>query len=269
MANTVCKNLLVVPISFTLFFAPSALNCQAPARTNTARPPLEPYTAEFKITFVRTLPNGTVIQRESKEIEARDSNSRTFRQTVNAAMGANQATNTISFVNDPTDGTNMNWQSRTHEVVVRKLPPQDQRQGCWRNDAGTFSANFGPHPTSPAPVAAAASQRPTVPQQQIEDLGTTVIEGIEAHGHRITRTVPAGSIGNDQPLVTTIESWSAPSLMGLTLRSVTDDPRNGKTTREVVRLDLGEPEQTIFQPPSDYKVQTMEMHQVPCEQLPH
>jgi len=171
----------------------------------------------------------------------------------------------MTFVHDPVDDTNTNWQSRTHEAVVQKLPPQDQRHGCWRNDAGTFSANFDPHPSPQMPVATTAPQQ----QPQMEDLGTTTIEGIEVHGRRITRTIPAGKIGNDQPLVTTNEIWNAPSLMGLTLKSISDDPRNGKVTREVVHLDLGEPDQAIFQPPSDYKVQVQEMHQVPCEQLPH
>ena len=266
MTNTLCKRLLVIPFSFAFLMSPPTLNCQAPG-TNNVRPALESYTAEFKITFVRTLPNGTTIKRESKEIEARDSSSRTFRQTVNTATGPNQSDNTMTFVHDPVDDTNTNWQSRTHEAVVQKLPPQDQRHGCWRNDAGTFSANFGLHPSPQMPVATTVPQPPLQPLS--EDLGTTTIEGIEVHGRRITRTIPAGKIGNDQPLVTTNEIWSAPSLMGLTLRSISDDPRNGKVTREVVHLDLGEPDQAIFQPPSDYKVQVQEMHQVPCEQLPH
>ena len=266
MTNTLCKCLLVVPFSIAFLIIPPTLKCQTPGANN-VRPAPVPYTAEFKITFVRTLPNGTTIKRESKEIEARDSNFRTFRQTVNATMGPNQSENTMTSVHDPVDDTNSNWQSRTHEAVVQKLPPQDQRQGCWRNDAGTFSANFGPHPSPQMPVATTVQQQQ--PKPQTEDLGVTTIEGIEVHGRRITRTIPAGQIGNDQPLVTTNEMWSAPSLMGLTLKSISDDPRNGKVTREVVHLDLGEPDQAIFQPPSDYKIQVQEMHQVPCEQLPH
>jgi hypothetical protein len=56
----------------------------------------------------------------------------------------------------------------------------------------------------------------------------------------------------------------APSL-GLVLRSITDDPRMGKTDREAVRVDLSDPDPSIFQPPADYRVETEELQPVPCQ----
>lgn len=99
-----------------------------------------------------------------------------------------------------------------------------------------------------------------------EDLGTSIIEGVEVHGSRSTHTIPTGQIGNDQPLTSITESWIAPSLGGLALRTVQDDPQSGKSTTEVVRLDLSEPPLSTFQPPEGYKVIVEEMHQVPCQQ---
>jgi hypothetical protein len=65
--------------------------------------------------------------------------------------------------------------------------------------------------------------------------------------------------------VHTLELWTAPSLGGLVLREVTDDPQIGKSTREVVSLDLNEPDPGLFVPPADYEMVDENMHQVPCQ----
>jgi hypothetical protein len=98
-----------------------------------------------------------------------------------------------------------------------------------------------------------------------QDLGADTIMGIEVRGSRTTVTTPAGAAGNDQPLVHIDEVWMAPSL-GLDLRSVTDDPRMGKTVRETVSLDLNNPDPALFQPPAGYQVETEEMQPVACPQ---
>jgi hypothetical protein len=98
-----------------------------------------------------------------------------------------------------------------------------------------------------------------------EDLGADTIMGVEVRGSRTTVTTPAGAMGNDQPLVRTDEIWMAPSL-GMVLRSVSDDPRMGKTNREVVSLDLNNPDPALFQPPAGYEVDTEVMQPVACAQ---
>jgi hypothetical protein len=110
---------------------------------------------------------------------------------------------------------------------------------------------------------AAGSPRLAHNPPQAEDLGTAIIEGVEVRGRRFTQTIPAGQIGNDQPLVSTTESWTAPNL-GIALRSVRDDPQSGKSTTEVVRVDLSDPPLSTFQPPEGYRVIVQELHQVAC-----
>jgi hypothetical protein len=91
--------------------------------------------------------------------------------------------------------------------------------------------------------------------------------GVEVRGTRTIWTTPEGQVGNDRPLVVYNETWIAPSL-GIALRQVSDDPRTGKTTREVVNLELGEPDMANFQPRGGYTVVTEVLHQVACQQLP-
>jgi hypothetical protein len=98
-----------------------------------------------------------------------------------------------------------------------------------------------------------------------EDLGADNILGVQVRGSRTTTTTPAGAQGNDQPLVRTDEYWMAPSL-GMMLRSITEDPRMGKMTREAVSVDLTNPEPALFQPPADYKLETEVMQPVACRQ---
>ncbi len=71
------------------------------------------------------------------------------------------------------------------------------------------------------------------------------------------------TVGNDAPLVRTIETWHAKSLP-LVVRSVTDDPRTGKRTQELVELNQSEPDPGLFELPEGYRVVTSEPHEVAC-----
>jgi hypothetical protein len=90
------------------------------------------------------------------------------------------------------------------------------------------------------------------------------IQGLEAKGTRVTSVIPAGQMGNDNPITTTQELWRAPGFR-FPLREIYDDPRTGKRTREVVSLTIGEPDLSLFQPPEGYEVVNEEMHEVPCQ----
>jgi hypothetical protein len=98
----------------------------------------------------------------------------------------------------------------------------------------------------------------------MEDLGTATIQGVEARGQRWTTITPVGQIGNDRELVSTNEVWAAVNL-GIPMREVNDSPQGGKTTTEVVRLDLSEPPLSTFQPPEGYEVVIEELHKVTCQ----
>jgi hypothetical protein len=85
------------------------------------------------------------------------------------------------------------------------------------------------------------------------DLGTQTIEGVPAQGTRITRTIPAGQIGNVQPIVITTENWYSPGLKVLVM-SKSNDPRMGETSYKLTNIQRSEPAPSLFQPPDDYTV---------------
>lgn len=253
-----------------------------PVNQNAAQHRWQPYLATFKVTSQQALADGTIITRESTETEAQDSQGRHMHSQTEITPQMGRAPGTMGNANDPVEGTQSSWDSRTKKARVVKLPPADQRAGCWANDAGTFRMSWnhggggftggssasvsGPSGTTvatggvqlPATMPAIARPKPT-----IEDLGSQSIDGVEAHGHRFTTTIPAGEIGNDEPLVTTHEDWISTEF-GIVVRNLSDDPRSGKRTRELVDFAPGDPDPTTFQPPEGYQIIVEELHQVAC-----
>jgi hypothetical protein len=77
--------------------------------------------------------------------------------------------------------------------------------------------------------------------------------GLDVEGTRSTITIPQGAEGNDRPLTIVSEEWRSP-VLGFDLLSISDDPRFGRSTREVKEVNQGEPDATLFQPPKWYTV---------------
>jgi hypothetical protein len=109
-----------------------------------------------------------------------------------------------------------------------------------------------PAPSVRASVPLAAVRHgvddPTHPQIITEDLGTQIIEGVQAEGKKHTTTWPVGTMGNDRPIVSTFETWTSPELKEIILRK-SDDPRSGKQTYKLVDINRGEPDPSLFEPP--------------------
>jgi hypothetical protein len=86
-----------------------------------------------------------------------------------------------------------------------------------------------------------------------ESLGTQNIEGVSAEGTRTTITIPAGEIGNEQPINIVIESWFSPELKVQVLRKH-NDPRNGEMIYRLTNINRTEPDHSLFEVPADYTV---------------
>jgi hypothetical protein len=90
-------------------------------------------------------------------------------------------------------------------------------------------------------------------EQTVEKLPARQIEGVMAQGTRTTRTIPAGAIGNEQPIAIVTEQWRSPELNILVLTR-TSDPRAGETTYRLAGITRGEPDASWFAVPADYTV---------------
>src|SRR5690242_15696083 len=124
------------------------------------------------------------------------------------------------------------------------------------------SKNLAVAPVSPpraAPVQASsggpppggdARQRRTISQDSV---GTQLINGVQAEGHRTIETIPAGAEGNDRPITIVSETWFSPELK-LTVLNKRSDPRSGDTTIQMLNLSRAEPDPSLFIVPPDYSM---------------
>lgn len=90
-------------------------------------------------------------------------------------------------------------------------------------------------------------------ETRTEDLGVQSIEGVEATGTRTITTIPAGDIGNERPIEIVYEKWYSNELQ-LVVMSKHSDPRFGEQTYRLTNIVRSEPDASLFELPSGYKV---------------
>lgn len=102
-------------------------------------------------------------------------------------------------------------------------------------------------------MALPPQQQPKLPGVTESDLGTQMLSGLELHGIRKQRTIPADSSGTGKLVVITDDYWYSPDLaIYMTIRH--DDPRTGEQLVAVTNVDRHEPSAETFLVPADYKV---------------
>ena len=90
-------------------------------------------------------------------------------------------------------------------------------------------------------------------QLKKESLGTQQIEGVNAEGTRFTRTIPAGTIGNEKAIDIVNEIWTSPDLHTVVLKK-TSDPRFGETVFRLTNIKRGEPDPSLFTVPAGFTI---------------
>src|SRR5215831_8789828 len=183
-----------------------------------------PYAADLVTESAQTLPDGNHIRQSSSVKVYRDSEGRTRReQTVNLnGLGSNSNMPQLVFINDPVAGMNY------------ALNPKDRTatRSTW-----TRGGRMGKNPPPPG-----ADLRPrrseTGANIRSEDLGRQTMEGVAVEGRRVTTTIPAGQVGNDQPIVLVNETWFSPELQMVVL-SKRSDPRSGETVTRMMNISRG------------------------------
>jgi len=86
-----------------------------------------------------------------------------------------------------------------------------------------------------------------------EDFGTQIINGVFAQGVRYTRTIPAGRIGNANPIKIVTERWYSPDLQ-VVVKTMHSDPMSGRVTYTLNNIQRTEPAASLFTVPPGYTV---------------
>lgn len=95
--------------------------------------------------------------------------------------------------------------------------------------------------------------RPVRPGAKVEDLGITTLAGVETSGLRYTFLVPAQSSGTGNAVEVTDEYWYSQEL-GINILVTHHDPRTGLQTVAITSLSREEPQASLFEIPSGFKV---------------
>lgn len=122
------------------------------------------------------------------------------------------------------------------EIVVKRAPP---------------NANINPNMVPL--IAGALGDAKWAARATTKDLGVKEIEGVKAEGKLRSYEIPAGEVGNRNPIVVTNENWYSPELQ-VTLYSKHSDARSGDVVYRLANLKRGEPAAALFSVPSDYTV---------------
>jgi hypothetical protein len=195
-----------------------------------------PYSAQAVTEHIQTLPDGNRIHTTTTANVYRDSQGRTRREQEIGAIGPWAAQGTprkVISISDPVSGISHVLNPDTQ--VARQMPFR-ARAGAWRG-------------------AETTRQKPENPNIKTESLGTQVIGGVTAQGTRITRTIPAGQVGNQAPLVITIERWYSPELQTDVMRKEVN-PQFGETTFQLTNIVRAEPDASLFQVPPSYAIKS-------------
>jgi hypothetical protein len=243
------------------------------------------YSAEAVTDVVQNLADGNRIVRQNKAQVARDGQGRTRREQGFAMFGplvngpgAGDEPRHVQ-ISDPTTGTMVMLDLQNKIAHKMPAPFLMLRNKLANAGAGAIGWTSGVKvdienaeravspPPAPAPppgsggigfygtsvMATRAHVGQPLADPIVEQLGTTFIEGVPVEGVRTTMVIPAGQIGNEQPINIVSERWTSPDLKVLVM-SKQSDPRFGETTYRLTNLTRGEPSPQLFEIPPDFKV---------------
>jgi hypothetical protein len=187
----------------------------------------QPYSAQVTFKHTQTLPDGNLIERTNTAMVYRDGQGRTRVEETRPTKSGNpdqivritDPVARVSYVLDPVKKT-------AHRFT---LPP-------------AHPANF-PRPPSPGPNANATTQ----------SLGSQTMGGLLVQGTQVTRTIPAGQMGNSAPIQIVTTRWYSSDL-SIDLSTSTTDPLHGNSSTTLADINRDEPSSTLFQVPSGYTV---------------
>jgi hypothetical protein len=206
-----------------------------------------PYSADVVTESTHTLADGNHIKQSSTSKFYRDGEGRTRREQSVNISGLTQNANMpqLVFINDPVAGVNYALNAKDHTGTKSTWAARAQG-GPRPRTGGSSTAGPGPEPRG-------FQRRAGDQNVKTEALGRQTIEGVQADGRRTTMTIPAGQMGNEQPILIVTETWYSPDLQAMVLTKHSD-PRNGETVTKLMNISRSEPPHMLFEAPADFKV---------------
>jgi hypothetical protein len=223
-----------------------------------------PFSAQAITTTTQVLGDGNRILQTSEMALARDGEGRTRREMSVEKIGpwSTDTNGRIVFIRDPVALAIYELAPDGQHASKRTLVPAAAREDKLKRElqarasaktevyTETRSVTFNGEPFEFGAVIVGGGDEGA---EKKESLGEQNIEGVRAQGIRVTKTVPAGRIGNERPIEIVSETWYSPDLQ-LIIQSKRSDPRMGETIYRLSNVVLAEPDPSLFQVPASYTV---------------
>jgi TonB family protein len=201
-----------------------------------------PYSAIAVTETTQTLGDGNRIAQTQSQRVYRDSQGRERTEEVGTLPGSQAGV----VISDPVAKTAYRLNSETRTAVQTGVAAIALGQAAagltlLRVNGGQIAINLPAMPNSLARTG------------RTETLAAQNMEGVFATGTRTTVTIPAGEIGNQQPISIVDETWYSPELQ-MNVKTSHSDPRSGETVYRLTQISRAEPDPQLFQVPAGYTI---------------
>ena len=200
-----------------------------------------PFSAVAVSETTQTLSDGNHITRKTQTNVFRDSQGRIRKEITLSGFGpmaSSEQPKSFVVIHDPVAGSTLVLHP-DHKTAEKVGKPFGGMKGAMRR--------------AMSDKAELRQEEKTGANVKREDLGTQTIAGVTAQGTQVTKTIPAGQIGNEKPITIVHEVWYSNDLQ-TTVMSKHTDPWSGETSYTLTNIQRAEPDAALFAVPSDYTV---------------
>jgi hypothetical protein len=246
------------------------LNVRAEGRVGVEPVKGVPFCATVTSDHTQVFADGNRIHTTDSSLVCRDSQGRIRREAQLNLLGAvpQGTTPKMITIEDPVAGVRyiLDPFAKVAQKMALLPPPPPGKEGGNVVFYAKTGQIEGPAELPPPPPATVGG--PVMVTQRVlikgapggdenpptsENLGDQTINGMEATGTRLTTTIPAGKMGNEEPINVVSENWYSPELKA-TIMTKHSDPWSGQITTQFTNVNTSEPDPSLFTVPSDYKV---------------
>jgi hypothetical protein len=215
------------------------------------------FSAVVITQYDRVVGNGNHIHRETRGKVYRDDQGRVRTETQSPGNNGDQFLRVTIL--DPVQHTVIHLDPRTKVATVTHM---DQTVAASDSVAttrhgitlsGTPTNDSGQPTGAPVRIQTDRSAANAGAGVKMQALGNKSIEGVETVGTKTTRTIEAGAMGNEEPIVSVTNSWYSRELQIVVLNE-TDDGQSGHNSMKLVDIVRAEPNSQLFLIPQDYTV---------------
>ncbi|MBO0910485.1 MAG: hypothetical protein J2P13_01730 [Acidobacteria bacterium] len=219
-----------------------------------------PFCATVVTEHTQLFPDGNRIHTSDESSLCRDNQGRTRREAGLNLLeaGSQTAPPKLITIMDPVAGYRYLLDSESkvaHRIPLGRGGPVPEANAPAKGQVVMYESvgAGGPEISIGRDVFFKTGRLQSPDAEATERLPEQDIEGIHATGKRMTTTIAAGKMGNEQPMTITSEQWYSEELKA-TVMTRHIDPWAGELKTQFKDVNRASPDPSLFALPADYKI---------------